>query len=109
TGVDDERASLGEAALAAGECVRVELRRRRVPVDASADIDAVLAEPLAAWDDRDHVLVQVIFTTVPFSRPPYGKARCPRGVSSTEPPKSGGAGSAGSGAGKARVTWLWRA
>ena len=72
-GVDDERASLGEAALAAGECVRVELRRRRVPVDATADVDAVLAEPLAAWDDRDHVLVQVIFTTVPFSRPPYGK------------------------------------
>ena len=43
-GVDDERPALGEPALAALERVRVEQRRRRVPVDAAARAQPVVGE-----------------------------------------------------------------
>ena len=44
-GVDGERAALGEPGLAARERVRVELRRRRVPVDGAGGLDSVHPEP----------------------------------------------------------------
>ena len=55
-GVDDERPALGEHALLARERVRVQHRRRRIPVDAPDRLEPVLREQqtFAALNRRGH-------------------------------------------------------
>ncbi len=57
-GVDDQRAPLGERPIAAQDCVRVELRRRRIPVDGPARLEAVLGQIGAGgFEGRGHGVV----------------------------------------------------
>jgi hypothetical protein len=51
-GVDDQRPALGEDTLAARERVRVQQRRRRLPVDAAVGIEPVPSER-SLGRDRD--------------------------------------------------------
>jgi hypothetical protein len=54
--VDDERSPFGETPLTAEQCVRVEQRRRRLPVDAALRAEPVLAER-SLGRDRDRQLL----------------------------------------------------
>ena len=75
-GVHDQRAAFREAPVAVRERVRVELGRRRMPVDPAADeVDPVLGEALSARHGRDHRCPLVIVCCPTRIRPYRKRAR----------------------------------